>query len=152
MSRLFSSVVLACPLCLASIATLADPVYVGARWANPESETFGSVISVPRIPIGYVGDIQVFGSVTGTPEKDTVAFLPVALAHESQPAFGSRGARELQGFGTNVATLGQPADGSRAARELQGLVTMQPADGARAARELQQPDLPVLAQLANGCR
>jgi hypothetical protein len=70
-----------------------------------------------------------------------------------QPAYGSRGARELQGMDIAEIAPDQPALGSEGARELQGYVVLltQPADGARAARELQLPMLASTEQPTTQC-
>ena len=134
-----------------SVAAIAEPGYVGARYANPEAETFGSrVTSAPRTPIAFVESPQIVGDMTGDPEKDTIAFQPIAV-FQNQPAFGSYGARNLQGAAPVLVALTQPAFGSKGARDLQGfvLVLSQPADGARGARELQVPPNASVAQFAN---
>lgn len=155
MPKLVAPAFVAGQLSLLSAVAFADPVYVGARYANPESETFGNVMPGPLQPkVAFIGPARDIGAATGDSEKDTVAFQPVIIIHEEQPAFGAEGGRELQSVHPTIIASDQPAFGAEGARELQGLVIalVQPADGARAARELQSPDLPVLALLVDECR
>ncbi len=138
--RILASAVLAGQLSVLSASAWADPVYFGPHYVNPESETFGNPVApVPEVRLWFMGPARAIGTTSGDPEKDTVAFQTIVVAVGNQPAFGSRGARELQGTEPVFAALDQPAFGAKGARELQGLAisVMQPADGAQAARELQ---------------
>src|SRR5262245_34605239 len=55
-----------------------NPTYLGRRSNNPEQETYG--IPVDDVSLGrtlaFVGPAHSVGSVTGDPEKDTVAYTP----------------------------------------------------------------------------
>lgn len=134
MTRLFSVAMVASQLSLISAIAIADPVYVGERFSNPESETFGDVVT-PALPtpILFVGPAAGVGEVTGDPEKDTVAFQAINV-DQTQPAFGSEGARELQGYLPVIVVLIQPADGARAAREVQAPPNSAPTQLAEQAR------------------
>ncbi len=130
------------------------PTYVGDRSAKDEQETYANLVPAGNAQLlGFVGPARTIGILTGNPEKDTVAFESIIIIPENQPAFGSLGARELQGNGAVFVALDQPAFGAEGARELQDLAIwwMQPAYGAQGARELQSPEFPILAQLTNEC-
>ncbi len=54
------------------------PIYVGARSANPEQETYGYLVKTESAhPLAFVGPARNIGPVTGNPEKDTIAYRPL---------------------------------------------------------------------------
>jgi hypothetical protein len=55
----------------------AEPQYLGDRSNNPEQETFASVLpEVGGFILAFTGPARMVGTVTGDPEKDTVAYKP----------------------------------------------------------------------------
>lgn len=147
MSSFLTTVVVASQLSLLSAVAVA----ASAPQGNRSSGAFAGVTSLTSI--GCPAQAQSVGDTIGDPEDDILAVAAVVINPEIQPAFGSRGARELQSIDIAETALVQPAHGSEGARELQGYVVLltQPADGARAARELQLPMLASLAQPTNQC-
>ena len=55
----------------------AEPQYVGDRSNNPEQETYAWVLTeVGDFILAFTGPARMVGTVTGDPEKDTVAYKP----------------------------------------------------------------------------
>ena len=67
---------------LSSHTTQAEPLqaqsqYVGDRSNNSEQETYASVLTeVGDLILAFTGPARMVGTVTGDPEKDTVAYKP----------------------------------------------------------------------------
>jgi len=86
MSRLAIIITLSVGAALATPTTHAEPVqaaprYVGERSANPEQETYAWVVTgVGNHILAFSGPARMVGTVTGDPEKDTVAYTPVLIA------------------------------------------------------------------------
>ncbi|MGL4962950.1 MAG: hypothetical protein ACRC67_17090 [Inquilinus sp.] len=59
----------------------AEPRYVGERSSNPEQETYAWVVTgVGDHILVFSGPARTVGTVTGDPEKDTVAYKPFLIA------------------------------------------------------------------------
>ena len=61
------------------------PTYLGPRSNNPEQETYGTPadgVSFARTS-AFVGPAHSVGSVTGDPEKDTVAYTPLFIGAQA---------------------------------------------------------------------
>jgi hypothetical protein len=130
--------------------SLLSAVAQAASAPQPESAS-GAMASIA--PVGCPAPTMIIGGTVGEPEDDILAVVTVVVDPHVQAAFGSRGARELQGLELAETGLDQPALGSKGARELQGYVVRltQPADGARGARELQLPIFASLTQPIDQC-
>jgi hypothetical protein len=133
---------------VASQLSLLSAVAVAA----PTLDAFASIASTSLTSIECPAPAQSVGNTIGDP-KDNALVGAIVIDPATQPALGSRGARELQGIEIAEIGLYQPALGSKGARELQRYVALstQPADGARGARELQLPMLAALVQPTNPC-
>ena len=147
MSSFVTTLVVASQLSLLSAVAEAAP----APHANRASEAFAGVAST-SLTVACPAPAKDVGSTIGDPEDDMLAGS-IVIDPEIQPAFGSRGARELQSIQIVETGLNQPALGTQGARELQGYVARltQLADGARGARELQLPMLALLPPTLNQC-
>ena len=59
----------------------ANPTYLGLRSNNPEQETYGAPVDGVSFAktLAFIGPAHSVGSVTGAPEKDTVAYTPLFI-------------------------------------------------------------------------
>jgi len=78
----FAKIVLAGITTISSTAMAGSPVicpiYVGARSANPEQETYGYLVKTESAhPLAFIGPARNIGPVTGNAEKDTIAYRPL---------------------------------------------------------------------------
>lgn len=57
---------------------MTGPIYVGARSANPEQETYGYVVKTENARLlAFIGPARNIGPVTGNAERDTIAYRPL---------------------------------------------------------------------------
>jgi hypothetical protein len=78
----FAKIMLAAITTISSTAmagpTMNVPIYVGARSANPEHETYGYLVKPGSAqPLAFVGPARNIGTVTGNAERDTIAYRPL---------------------------------------------------------------------------
>ena len=71
---------------IALILKESDPAYTSSRSANPEQETYAypALVETGRL-IRFVRPASNIGTVTGDPEKDTVAYHPLQLIQAKRP-------------------------------------------------------------------
>jgi hypothetical protein len=67
---------------------VANPTYLGGRFANPEQETYGSPADSARFArtLAFIGPARSVGPVSGEPEKDTVGYIPLLVNREAVQA------------------------------------------------------------------
>ena len=58
---------------------VASPTYLGFRSNNPEQETYATPVDSATFArtSAFIGPARNVGPVTGEPEKDTVAYIPL---------------------------------------------------------------------------
>jgi hypothetical protein len=57
---------------------MIGPIYVGARSANPEQETYGYLAKTESAQLlAFIGPARNIGPVTGEAERDTIAYRPL---------------------------------------------------------------------------
>ena len=63
---------------------MANPTYLGARSANPEQETYATLIDAAMFTrtLAFMGPARNVGPATGAAEKDTVAYSPMFVYPE----------------------------------------------------------------------
>jgi hypothetical protein len=78
---------------LLATSALADelapnPTYLGLRSNNPEQETYATPVDAARFArtLAFIGPARSVGTVTGEPEKDTIAYAPLLVDPEEVQA------------------------------------------------------------------
>lgn len=83
MVKLTSATIVVAMITVMSSPAMADsvkpePIYIGDRSINAEQETFGYLASTePSGLLAFIGPARSTGSVTGDPERDTIAYRPL---------------------------------------------------------------------------